>query len=196
MDPFSFLGNSEIESIDQLYIQYLKDPDSLEESWRIFFSGFDFARKYQSSDEHNSDQLDKEFRVLNFIDAFRKRGHLFTKTNPVRTRRSYFPTLEIENYQLSPNDLDTVFHAGTEIGIGDAPLRVILNHMEETYCQSIGAEYMFIRSPEKTEWLQKRIEGKKNRTDFSTAEKKQIFHHLKKAVGFENFIHRRFVGQK
>lgn len=196
MDSFSFLGNSEIESIDQLYNQYLKNPDSLDESWRIFFSGFDFARKFQSPTEAGDEHLDKEFRVLNFIDAFRKRGHLFTKTNPVRTRRTYFPTLDLENYQLSTKDLDTIFHAGTEIGIGDAPLRQILSHMEETYCQSIGSEYMFIRSPEKTEWLQKRIEGNKNTTRFETGIKKQIFHHLKKAVGFENFIHRRFVGQK
>jgi 2-oxoglutarate dehydrogenase E1 component len=196
MDRFSFLGNSEIETIDRLYGQYLVDPGSLDESWRNFFSGFDFARRFQTVTEAGKEQLDKEFRVLNFIDSFRKRGHLFTKTNPVRTRRSYFPTLELENFQLSETDLDTVFHAGTEIGIGDAPLRDIVKHMEETYCQSIGAEYMFIRAPEKTEWLQKRIEGSRNSTAFSPEVKKRIFHHLKKAVGFESFIHRRFVGQK
>jgi 2-oxoglutarate dehydrogenase E1 component len=196
MDQFSFLGNSEIESIDRLYSEYLENPDSLDESWRTFFAGFDFARRFQSSIEPGNEQLDKEFRVLNFIDAFRKRGHLFTKTNPVRTRRRYFPTLDIENYQLSVNDLDTVFHAGTEIGIGDATLREIVDHLVQTYCQSIGVEYMFIRAPEKIEWLQKRIEVSKNRSIFTPEIKKQIFHHLKKAVGFENFIHRRFVGQK
>lgn len=196
MDRFSFLGNSEIESIDRLYSQYLEDPESLDESWRNFFSGFDFARRFHSGTQADNEHLDKEFRVLNFIDAFRKRGHLFTQTNPVRIRRSYFPTLDLENYQLSEKDLNTVFHAGTEIGIGDATLRDIVQHMEETYCQSIGAEYMFIRTPEKIEWLQKRIEGSRNRTNFSPDAKKQIFHHLLKAVGFENFIHRRFVGQK
>jgi 2-oxoglutarate dehydrogenase E1 component len=168
----------------------------LDESWRNFFSGFDFARRFHTGTDAGTEHLDKEFRVLNFIDAFRKRGHLFTRTNPVRTRRTYFPTLDLENYQLSGSDLDTVFHAGTEIGIGDATLRDIVRHMEETYCQSIGAEYMFIRAPEKTEWLQKRIEGSRNRTDFPPEIKKQIFNHLNKAVGFESFIHRRFVGQK
>jgi 2-oxoglutarate dehydrogenase E1 component len=196
MDQFSFLGNSEIETIDRLYSQYLENPDSLDESWKTFFSGFDFARRFQVTTMPNDDHLDKEFRVLNFIDAFRKRGHLFTKTNPVRTRRKYFPTLELENYHLSVNDLDTVFHAGIEIGLGDITLREIVDHMEQAYCQSIGAEYMFIRAPEKIEWLQKRIEGSKNRTTFPPDMKKQIFHHLLKAVSFENFIHRRFVGQK
>ncbi len=195
MDHLSFIGNSEIETIDQLYKKYTDDPGSVDESWRNFFKGFDFARQYFT--ENNSNQhLDKEFRVLNYIDSFRKRGHLFTKTNPVRTRRLYFPTLDLENYQLGEKDLDTVFHAGTEIGLGNATLRDIVTAMEETYCQSIGAEYMFIRTPEKIEWLQKRMEKSRNMTKFTADEKKQIFNHLKKAVGFEAFIHKRFVGQK
>ncbi len=195
MDHLTFIGNSEIETIDQLYKKYTDDPGSVDESWRNFFKGFDFARQYYT--ENNGNQhLDKEFRVLNFIDSFRKRGHLFTKTNPVRTRRLYFPTMDLENYQLSEKDLDTVFHAGTEIGLGNATLRDIVTAMEETYCQSIGAEYMFIRNPEKIEWLQKRMEKSRNMTRFTADEKKQIFHHLKKAVGFEAFIHKRFVGQK
>jgi 2-oxoglutarate dehydrogenase E1 component len=195
MDHLTFIGNSEIETIDQLYKKYTDDPGSVDESWRNFFKGYDFARQYFT--ENNGNQhLDKEFRVLNYIDAFRKRGHLFTKTNPVRTRRLYFPTMDLENYQLSENDLDTVFHAGTEIELGNAPLREIRSAMEDTYCQSIGAEYMFIRNPEKTEWLQKRMEKTRNMTRFTPDEKKQIFNHLKKAVGFEAFIHKRFVGQK
>ena len=86
MDHLSFIGNSEIETIDQLYKKYTDDPGSVDESWRNFFKGFDFAKQYYT--ENNGNQhLDKEFRVQNFIDSFRKRGHLFTKTNPVRTRR-------------------------------------------------------------------------------------------------------------
>jgi 2-oxoglutarate dehydrogenase E1 component len=196
MDQLSFLGNSEIESIDKMYRQYLENPDSVDESWMNFFRGFDFARQYYEDNRRGNELLDKEFKVLNYIDAFRKRGHLFTKTNPVRTRRRHFPTLDLENFLLSEKDLDTIFHAGTEIGIGNASLRDIVAAMEETYCQSIGAEYMYIRTPEKIEWLQKRIERTRNSTVFSPDEKKQIFHHLKKAVGFEAFIHKRFVGQK
>src|SRR5512138_2241495 len=196
MDPFTYLGNSEIETIDQLYNQYIKDPDSLDSSWRSFFAGFDFARKFQSTPDAANEQLDKEFRVLNLIDSYRKRGHLFTKTNPVRSRRKYYPTLDLENYNLSDADLDTVFHAGTEIGLGNTPLKEIVSHLQQTYCQSVGAEYMFIREQEKTEWLQKTIEGNRNTTEFSVEHKKRIYNMLKQAVGFESFIHRRFVGQK
>ena len=196
MDQFSFMGNSEIESIDRMYKQYLQNHESVDESWRNFFRGFDFARNIYSGDDVGNEHLDKEFKVLNYIDAFRKRGHLFTKTNPVRTRRKYFPTLDLENYNLSDKDLDTIFHAGTEIGVGNATLRDIVAHMEETYCQSIGAEYMFIRTPEKINWLTHRLESTRNKSDFTSDEKMKFFHHLKKAVGFESFIHRRFVGQK
>ncbi len=196
MDQFSFLSNSEIESIDQLYQQFLKDPNSLDKSWVVFFSGFDFARQYQSGSANGESKLDKEFRVLNLIDGYRKRGHLFTKTNPVRSRRKYFPTLDLENYKLSSDDLETTFHAGTEVGLGDATLRNIVAHMQQTYCQSIGAEYMFIRDPEKTEWLQNRLERRQNTKIFNVPDKKEIFDLLKKAVGFESFIHKRFVGQK
>jgi len=196
MDRFSYLGNSDADTIDQLYSQYLDDPGSLDESWTSFFRGCDFARKYATDTGVRNEQIDKEFKVLNYIDAFRKRGHLFTKTNPVRTRREYFPTLDLGNYSLSEKDLDTIFHAGIEIGLGDVTLHEIVKHMRETYCQSVGVEYMFIRAPEKVDWLQKRIEGSRNATSFNSEEKRQLFHHLIKAVGFENFIHKRFVGQK
>jgi 2-oxoglutarate dehydrogenase E1 component len=199
MDSFSFLGNSDIEVIDKLYKEYLNNPDSVDESWHNFFKGFDFARKIYTSDlsDTNTDKLNKEFKVINFINAYRKRGHLFTETNPVRARRQYFPTLDIENYDLEESDLDTEFQAGQEIyGCGAATLREIIAYLEETYCSSVGTEYMFIRKPDRTTWLQLKIETSRNKTVFSSEEKKEIYDHLKYAVGFERFIHKKFVGQK
>jgi 2-oxoglutarate dehydrogenase E1 component len=194
-DEFSFLGNLDIETIEALYRDYQKDPRSVEKSWQQFFSGFEFAR-HEFSPQLPSETLDKEFKVINLIDAYRKRGHLFTKTNPVRTRRKYFPTLDLENFGLGDNDLDTVFHAGKEIGIGPAPLRAIVEHLHQTYASTVGAEYMFIRNPEKLLWLSHRMESTRNITTYSAEQKKEIFLHLKKAVGFEKFIHKKFVGQK
>lgn len=199
MNKFSYLGNAETETIEELYRQFKENPESLDKSWQDFFKGFEFARTtfpVKSSIVGTSNDLDKEFKVINYIHTFRRRGHLFTKTNPVRTRRKYFPTLDLENYELSEDDLDTEFHAGREIGIGTATLRKIVEHLNETYCQSIGSEYMFIRNPNKINWLQHKIESTRNRTVFSVEEKKQIFNELKKAVGFESFIHKKFVGQK
>ena len=197
MDELSFLGSGEIESIEKLYQQYRKDPDSIDKSWQMFFKGFEFARKtYPGTDKEETLNLDKEFRVINLINGYRRRGHLFTKTNPVRARRKYTPTLDLENYGLEENDLDTIFQAGREVGMGTCSLRDIISFLDETYCRSIGSEYLFIRHPEKIDWLQKKIETTRNQTHYSTEEKRKIFGLLNQAVSFEQFIHRKFVGQK
>ncbi|WP_372751261.1 2-oxoglutarate dehydrogenase E1 component [Labilibaculum sp.] len=203
MDKFSFLGNSEIEYIDELYRSYKNDPESVEESWKQFFQGFDFASakfpvKENTADNNIpvSDSMSKEFNVMNLIQAYRQRGHLFTKTNPVRTRRKYFPTLDIENFNLTESDLESIFHAGTEIGLGAVKLKDIVSHLQETYCKSIGAEYVFVRHPQMLKWLQKKMEETKNTPNFTKEQRKHIYYHLKLAVGFENYIHKKFVGQK
>jgi len=196
MDKFSYIGNSDINSIDTLYEQYKSNPDSVDIQWQKFFEGFEFAQKTFPASTKGSEWMDKEFKVINLIEGYRKRGHLFTKTNPVRTRRAYTPTLAIENYGLEPSDLEKTFQAGKNIGIGPAILKDIVSHLETTYCQSIGAEYMFIRNPEIISWLQSKMEGSKNIPVFTNEQRKHIYNHLKQAVGFENFIHRKFVGQK
>ncbi|HSH51269.1 MAG TPA: 2-oxoglutarate dehydrogenase E1 component, partial [Bacteroidales bacterium] len=196
MDKFSFTGNSDINTIEKLYEQYKSDPEGIDKQWQKFFQGFEFAQKNYPVSNQPEEIFDNEFKVINLIEGYRKRGHLFTKTNPVRTRRKYSPTLALENYGLSETDLDTVFQAGKNIGIGATPLHEIVNHLETTYCQSIGAEYMFIRNPEITSWLQNKMESHKNIPDFSHNDRKHILNHLKQAVGFENFIHRKFIGQK
>ena len=142
MKKFDFLGQGDASSFESLYNQYLNDPQSIDESWSNFFEGFDFARKNFNT-KPGEKVLDNEFKVINLIEGYRRRGHLFTKTNPVRARREYTPTLDLENFGLSEKDLNTVFQAGKNIGIGPAPLIEIVDHLERTYCNSIGAEYGF-----------------------------------------------------
>src|SRR5882762_500618 len=114
MDRFSYLGSIEVSQIEDLYKQYLQNPDSVEESWKEFFRGFDFARANFESSAPSSGKtvpgnLQKEFNVINLVNGYRNRGHLFTKTNPVRERRKYTPTLDLENFGLDDSDLQTVF---------------------------------------------------------------------------------------
>jgi 2-oxoglutarate dehydrogenase E1 component len=113
MDKFSQVGNQEIAAIEELYQSFLADPASVDPSWKNFFDGFEFARKNfparTSSKTAQSETIDKEFAILNLIHGYRQRGHLFTRTNPVRSRRKYSPTLDIENFGLSKSDLETVF---------------------------------------------------------------------------------------
>ncbi|MDP4208377.1 MAG: 2-oxoglutarate dehydrogenase E1 component [Bacteroidota bacterium] len=198
MDLYSYLGNSEIGAIEEIYQKFLKNPDSLDKSWHDFFKGFEFARANFNPETLAGKTLeyDKEVKVLNLIEGYRRRGHLFTLTNPVRNRRKYLPTLGLENFGLSEADMDTVFQAGKDIGIGPAPLKNIIEFLQQTYCLSIGAEYLYIRDPRVVKWLQDKMESTRNTPNFSTEEKKHFYNHLVQAVGFEQFIHKKFVGQK
>lgn len=196
MDNLSHLGNADVAAIENLYRSFIADKNSVDASWQNFFLGFEFARKNYEDSGEIPEKVRKEFNVINLINGYRSRGHLFTDTNPVRERRKYSPTLDIENFGLAPSDMEEVFQAGTQIGIGAAPLKDIIAHLKETYCRSIGAEYMFIRDPQKIKWLQERMEKSRNLPSFSVQEKKVILDKLTQAVLFENFLHTKFVGQK
>ncbi|MFC6877228.1 2-oxoglutarate dehydrogenase E1 component [Flavobacterium myungsuense] len=212
MDRFSFLNAAHTEFFAQLYDQYTDNPDSVEPSWRSFFQGFDFGSTIYSDENpvaflanaaasdvesiHVSEKLQKEFKVLKLIDGYRTRGHLFTKTNPVRERRSSSPSLDIVNFGLSESDMDTVFDAAKVIKIHPCSLKEIIKHLDSIYCQHIGVEYMYIRNPEVIEWIQSKIGKNDNQPNFSTDEKKAILNKLNQAVSFENFLHTKYVGQK
>jgi len=203
LDNFSFLNTAHATFFADLYDQYLQDPDSLEPSWKAFFQGYDFANSdflqkelVEGVSPQVPEKVLKEFRVINLINGYRTRGHLFTKTNPVRERRTYMPTLELENFDLSDSDLETVFNAGEIIGLGPQPLKVIIAHLEEIYCDSIGVEYMYIRKPSINKWIQNKLNVNNNHPNFSKSQKVKLLTKLIEAVSFENFLHTKFVGQK
>lgn len=195
MDKVSYVGNADVNAIDHLYKQYRQDPESVDIGWKMFFEGFEFAQTNFEDGGAIPENFQKEFKVLNLINGYRTRGHLFTKTNPVRERRKYSPTLAIENFGLTDADLDEVFQAGEEVGIGASTLRNIINHLELTYCQSIGIEFAYMRDPERIDWLKNKIEVT-NRPKFSKERKLKIFNKLTQASGFEAFLGKKFVGQK
>ncbi len=201
MDKYSFLNAAHTGYFAQLYDQYLQHPDSVEPSWRAFFQGFDFGIEngegsVSTEQQEVPEHLQREFKVVQLIDAYRKRGHLFTQTNPVRERRTYTPTLDIENFGLDSSDLEKVFNAGETMGIGPTTLANIIQHLKEIYCDSIGVEYMYIRDPEKVNWIQQRLNQNNNHTKFSVDQKKHILNKLNQAVSFEQFLHTKYVGQK
>ncbi|MDC1064536.1 2-oxoglutarate dehydrogenase E1 component [Flavobacteriaceae bacterium] len=202
MDQYSFLNTAHTAYFAELYDQYLINPEHVEPSWRAFFQGFEFgieeSKKEKSVFEgvEVPDNILKEFKVVKLINAYRTRGHLFTKTNPVRDRRTYLPNLEIQYFDLSNDDLDSVFNAGEIIGVGATTLTNILIHLERIYCNSIGTEYMYIRTPERIQWIQEKLNHNSNSPDFSKDQKKQILKKIIEAVTFEKFLHTKYVGQK
>ena len=159
MDRFSFLNAAHTEFFAQLYDQYLQNPDSVEPSWRAFFQGFDFGMTTYNQENavaqmstiatsnvdngQVSDKIVKEFNVLKLIDGYRTRGHLFTKTNPVRDRRIYTPNLDLENFGLSAADLETVFDAAKVLGHQPQTLKQIIQHLQNVYCESIDVHIFY-----------------------------------------------------
>ncbi|GGG94560.1 2-oxoglutarate dehydrogenase subunit E1 [Polaribacter pacificus] len=201
MDKFSFLNAAHTGFIADLYEQYLTNPDAIEPSWRSFFQGYDLANeKYTLTDKEISEEIPqevrKEFLVIDLINGYRTRGHLFTKTNPVRERRKYEPTLALENFGLSDADLNTRFSAGEILGLGKTTLTVIISHLQAIYCDSIGVEYMYMRNPEKLKWWQERLNQNDNHPNYSVDSKKYILNKLNQAVTFESFLQTKYVGQK
>ncbi len=205
MDKYSFLNAAHTSFFAELYDKYLISPDSVEPSWRAFFQGYDFGLETSSDEAELStsndsmvipQSLQKEFQVVKLIDGYRNRGHLFTKTNPVRERRQYEPSLAIENFGLTKADLDTVFTAGEILGIGPSSLRNIIQHLTKIYCESIGVEYMYIRKPQRIEWIQNWLNVNDNSPNYDVNQKKHILKKLNQAVSFEGFLHTKYVGQK
>ncbi len=206
MDKYSFLNAAHTAYFAQLYDEYLINPDRIEPSWRAFFQGFDFGMEsahegdlvveHQGSSVTVPDNVKKEFQVVKLIDAYRSRGHLFTRTNPVRERRNYEPKLDIQNFGLSNEDLGKEFDSGELIGIGKATLQNIIDHLKMVYCESIGVEYMYIRKPDEVKWIQNWLHQNNNHAKFNENQKKQILKKLNEAVSFESFLHTKYVGQK
>ncbi len=202
MDSYSFLSNADLGAYDDLYQQFQQDPNSVSPDWRKFFEGFEFARTDYDAPADGAggavapEKFQKEIAVSNLIGAYRQRGHLFAKTNPVRPRRKHESPILLENFGLGESDLDTTFQAGARIGLGPATLRDIVAHLEQTYCGSIGVEYKFVRTPEVIEWLESRMESCRNNPDINPEERNHILRKIHEAVAFENFLHTKFVGQK
>ncbi|MFQ3576350.1 MAG: 2-oxoglutarate dehydrogenase E1 component [Cytophagales bacterium] len=207
MDKFSYLSNAHTDYIDALYDSYKKDPNSVDITWQKFFEGFDFSQaKYGENAGYTKSATgspsiitavsEKEIQVRNLIYEYRRRGHLKSKTNPVRERKDRKPRLDLSNFGLSDADLDTVFVAGREIGLENASLRQIVDKLEKIYCRSLGYEFMYVRKPEHLDWLRDKIEAEGYNITLNSEEKKMILRKLNEAVVFENFLHTKYVGQK
>jgi 2-oxoglutarate dehydrogenase E1 component len=110
MDRLNYIDSGNAAYIDSLYEAYKQDPESVDYGWQKFFEGFDFGKESQPAKAAAyrgsvlPENLLKEINVMNMIDGYRTRGHLFTKTNPVRERRQYFPGKELETFGLSEKD--------------------------------------------------------------------------------------------
>jgi 2-oxoglutarate dehydrogenase E1 component len=140
---------------------------------------------------------DKETAVRNLIQAFRSRGHLRAKTNPVRERKDRQARLNLADFGLSDGDLDTKFRQGEDLGLGQgATLREIVAALTSIYAGTVGFEYTYIRDPKVLDWFQQKAEHGALAFNPDVEYKKRILKKLNEAVVFENFLHTKFLGQK
>jgi len=196
MKNFSYLSNAHPEYIENLYKQYRENPDSVDTEFRKFFDGFDYAIDNDADQKFSNSNVEEELRVVLLIQAYRNYGHLIADTNPIRQRKDRHAYLNIEDYNLTSADLTKTYSAGIVAGIGPATLEAIIAHLELCYCKTIGFQYNHIREPEELTWLRDKIEKNPHHAEFGIAKKELILKQLNKAVVFEQFLGKKFVGEK
>lgn len=206
MKDFSFVTNSHPAYIESLYQDFTKNPASVDPEWVKFFEGFDFAVSQVNGKAGpgaassngapvSNEQLVKELGVYRLIHAYRKRGHLVAKTNPIRERKDRHANLDISFFGLTDADLKTEFYSAQVLGLGKTSLESILAFLKKIYTGSVGMEYTYINDAKKVEWLQQAFEAAMQKPA-SVEQKRRILQKLNQGVIFEKFLHTKYIGQK
>lgn len=197
MSQYSYVFNAHPQYIDSMYSKFKNEPSSIEDGWRLFFEGFEFAMSGNGQVADGGD-LKKELAVYSIIQGFRARGHLLSTTNPIKQRKDRKPHLDLADYGLTDEDLDKKFYSGTEIGMANSSLKEIIERLNKIYCGNIGFEFTHIKNKEERRWLKEKIESIKNVDDYGLdlEAKKRILEKLNGAEVFERFLHTKYIGQK
>ena len=220
----SHLAGGNLYYLDELYEQYLSNPNSVPNEWRQYFDslprvegsiagdvphstiqeqflllGKDRNRAVSAGNGSVSSDFDrKQVHVQRLINAYRIRGHQRATLDPLGLmERAHVPDLELGFHDLSAADLDTVFQIGIQnFSMPEGQLSDIISALEKTYCGSVGAEYMHIVDTEERLWLQNRLEGVMGKPEFPTEIKTHLLERLTAAEGLEKYLQSRYPGTK
>ena len=221
----SYLFGGNAPYVEELYEAYLNNPGSVPENWRAYFDQMQHVPAVDGSNRpdvvHSSVVASfaerakqgpirtviaspdaelgrKRVAVTQLIAAYRYLGSRWANLDPLqRQERPPLPELDPGFYGFTEADLDTVFTiSNTYFGKETAPLRDILNWLRDTYCRSIGAEFMYISDPAEKRWLQERLESTRSTPTFTAEKKKHILERLTAAEGLERYLHTKYVGAK
>jgi 2-oxoglutarate dehydrogenase E1 component len=219
----SALSGGNAAFIEDLYEQYLQDPNSIGEAWRDRFESIirdsanetpdiahgpvrsNFARlarenrptSRQTAERMSPGAAEKQAAVLRLINAWRVRGHQNATLDPLNLReKEHVPDLDPAYHRLGEADMDTVFNTGSLFAPDRMPLREIIKLIKEVYGGNIGSEYMHITDTRQKRWIQKRVEGYRAKPDLSPDDKRWLLTLLTAAEGLEKYLHTRYVGQK
>jgi 2-oxoglutarate dehydrogenase E1 component len=218
----SMLDGGNIVYLEQQYEDFLRDPNSVSPKWRSYFEQLPIVngqardiphseirrhfygitrnsgrRRQAAVPDVSIEHERKQIQVTKLIDAYRARGHQMADIDPLgRMEKLKVREVALHECGLSEADLDTPFQTAALHGIGTAPLRDILAHLEKCYCSTIGYEYMYIDHTGQKQWLQQRIESYASRPTLSVESRKWLLQRLTAAEGLERYLHSRYVGQK
>jgi len=194
----SFATRWNLDAIEAAYQQWKRDPSTVDDSWRLFFEGFELAQGLSRSATFGGQlgEHQQQAAVVRLIQAYRDLGHFVAHLDPLSEPRKGHPLLELSMFGLTEADLDRSFHAGNFLGLPHGKLRDIIDALRETYCGSVGVEYLHIQDSRIRKWLQERMEPNLNQPSYTRERKLRILKHLYYAELFERFLHTRFVGQK
>lgn len=193
-NDYTHLTSSDAAFIDSMYETFQSDPQSLDESWQMFFKGFEY--KFDDTGAISDDSLRKEFNVYRLIQSYRARGHFLSDTNPIRPRKDRAARLELAYYDLEEGDLQNEFWCGEFLGLGKAKLEDILFHLKRIYCYKIGIEYYHSNNTEIRRWVREKFEKEAHTIDLAQEKKQRILHKLNQAQVFEDFLQSKYIGQK
>ena len=185
------------EFIEEQYRLWKTDPNKVTADWRFFFAGFELAasREREAVLVCDEDQVQRQWRLETLIHRYRDVGHLLACLDPLVACPTDHPLLDLSAFDLKNEDLEREFYTDLFPQTGRATLREIVQALRETYCRSIGVEYMHLQDPHERRWLQERMEPVRNRPSLSGEERVRILEKLSQANLFEQFLNRRYPGQ-
>lgn len=193
----SIISNAHPSYIESLYRDFQQDPDAIDQEWRKFFEGFEFALSDAAPGALRAGDISlKELHVFKYIIAYRERGHLLSNTNPLKPRKDRQPGLTLDHYGLSEEDLDTPFLAGVEIGLPNGTLREIQARLHQIYSRTIGFEFSYIVNKDERLWFKEKVEKGYLDYELPLEKKKRVLKKLNDSAIYEKFLGTKFIGQK
>jgi 2-oxoglutarate dehydrogenase E1 component len=189
----SFATRWNLDAIEDAYQRWTDDPSSVDESWQLFFEGFELG---QTSSLVTTPADRCQAAIIRLVDAYRDLGHFLAHLDPLGERKTNLGLLDLDQFGLDEADLDRTFDTGYFRGLPRATLRELVAALRETYCRTIGVEYMHIQDPGIRGWLQERMEPRRNQPQFTQRQKLAVLMNLHFAELFEKFLHARYIGQK
>jgi 2-oxoglutarate dehydrogenase E1 component len=187
----SFANRANLDLIDDQYQRWRQDPATVDERWQAFFEGFELARQRPAPAAGEA-----QTGVVRLIYAYRDLGHFQAHLDPLSPPPGPYPLLQLSNFGLSDADMNTTFDGSAFHGLGQVTLRDLLAALNETYCRTIGVEYMHIQDTNVRRWLRERIEPRRMRPELPLRQKFRVLMTLHYAELFERFLHTRYQGQK